>query len=483
MSEKGSRSYLAIAAAIVVAGVLISASVFVAVGGAARTTTTTTTVTNPCSTASSLSPSLLFAFQVGVNYSGPWNATLTAYSGLGSVFTQCYVGNGTGSMWLSDWNPNGSSSLEVKAQKMNSGSGNLTLWVESLTGVAENSTVAAFGSASAVASLPPVSILDQLNQARSGPISSFPASWSDLCNQTVTGIATTSVSVNLNASSVFDHINLDQIYAQVIVTPSFVQQSEGRGWIVAEWFASEESGTGVSGELDQVTGLFILTNGGSPDGYIWAYYDLQNGMATTAFASELTSSCPAVLVSSISSPGDLNLELSIGAPDVGQPNAVQLNITEYNDATSYNNISASNGWPVSGLSLGPCGALEFPFGIAVYQGHYTSQNVSSATPLTVFTPNANGTAQPYPADCPANPQVFSYDFSPQSDSAVTHLTWAGESSSTTYRLSISFSITGYWNRSSGFTSFGKGTYTVVAGDEWGKASFQYFSIPEFEDRS
>ena len=66
MSEKGSRSYLAIAAAIVAAAVLISASLFFAVGGAARTTTTTTTVTNPCSTASSLGPDLLFAFQVGV---------------------------------------------------------------------------------------------------------------------------------------------------------------------------------------------------------------------------------------------------------------------------------------------------------------------------------------------------------------------------------------------------------------------------------
>jgi hypothetical protein len=252
---------------------------------------------------------------------------------------------------------------------------------------------------------------------------------------------------------------------------------------VAEWDAGQASGTGISGEEDMVTGLFVLTNDGAPDGYIWVYYDLQNGTVTASFASALTASCPTTGISSTNSPGDLNLELSIGAPAVGQANAVQLNITEYNEATTQDNVSASNAWPVSGLSLGPCGTLEFPFGIAVYQGHYTSQNMSSATPLVIFTPNANGTAQPSRADCPANPQVSSYDFAPMSDSAVTSLAWAGESSSAAYPISASFSITGYWNGTSGFTTFGKGTYTVVAGDEWGKASVQYFSIPQFEDRS
>jgi len=85
--------------------------------------------------------------------------------------------------------------------------------------------------------------------------------------------------------------------------------------------------------------------------------------------------------------------------------------------------------------------------------------------------------------CPANPQVFSYDFAPHSDSATTRLTWAGDSSSTTYQLSASFSITGYWNNSSSFTVFRTGTtYTVIAGDEWDHSSFQYFTMPEYENR-
>jgi len=201
--------------------------------------------------------------------------------------------------------------------------------------------------------------------------------------------------------------------------------------------------------------------------------------ATVTFSTTSTTTSP----STISSPGDLNLELSIGASALGPENSLQLNITEYNSAASHNNVSASASWPASGLALGPCGALEFPFGIAVYQGHYTSQNVTSATPLAVFTPGANGTAQPYAGDCPANPQVFSYDFAPQSDSAATRLTWAGDSSLTTYELSASFSITGYWNSSSAFTAFGKGTYTVLAGDEWGHESFQYFTMSQYENRT
>jgi hypothetical protein len=477
LSEGKTRSHIAIASAIIIAGVLIAASLFVAVGEARTTTTTeisvtTTTMTESCSAASSLLPSLHFAFDVAVDYSGPWNATLTVYSGTAAVFAQCYVGSGPGYVVLNDWNPNGTALLKVSAHKMDGGSGNLTLSANA----SSNDTAAPFGSASVSVSLPPTSSPDQ---ARSGPISSFPNSWVDVCNQSVTGNTTTSVDVDLNISSTLDHINLDQIYAQVISSPSFVQQSAGRGWVVAEWTAGEASGTGISGELDQVTGLFILTNDGAPDGYIWTYYDLQNQTATTDFASELTSSCPTTGVSSISNPGDLDLQLSIGASVTGQPNAVQLNITEYNDATSQNNISASNEWPVSGLSLGPCGTLELPFGIAVYQGHYTSQNITSATPLTIFTPNANGTARPYRADCPANPQVFSYDFAPDSDTAVTKLTWAGDTSATTYQISASFSITGYWNSTSSFTAFGKGTYTVLAGDEWGHSSIQYLTIPDY----
>ena len=161
MSSQPSRSYLAIAAAIVIAGVLISASLFVAVGQAARTTTSvvSTTITDTCSPALG-SPQAIFTFIAQVNYSGPWNATLTAYSNGGMVFTQCYFGSGVGDAFLSDWNPNGTASLLVRAQKADGGSGNLTLELQDLTDEATNSTVAPFGSASLSMSTAPIASID-----------------------------------------------------------------------------------------------------------------------------------------------------------------------------------------------------------------------------------------------------------------------------------------------------------------------------------
>jgi hypothetical protein len=55
LSEEDSRSYLAIAAAIIIAGVLISASVFVAVGEGTKTTTTETSISTTTATPSAAS--------------------------------------------------------------------------------------------------------------------------------------------------------------------------------------------------------------------------------------------------------------------------------------------------------------------------------------------------------------------------------------------------------------------------------------------
>jgi hypothetical protein len=152
MSVQSDRSYLAIAAAIVIAGVLISASLFVAVAEAPKTTTittteisvSTTTLPGACSSASNRGIDLIFAFQVAVSYSGTWNVTLTAFSGPGAVFTQCYIGSGTDFISLNDWNPNGTALLQVSAQKMDGSSGNMTLTVNSES----NSTIAPYGSVS-----------------------------------------------------------------------------------------------------------------------------------------------------------------------------------------------------------------------------------------------------------------------------------------------------------------------------------------------
>jgi hypothetical protein len=56
------------------------------------------------------------------------------------------------------------------------------------------------------------------------------------------------------------------------------------------------------------------------------------------------------------------------------------------DSTTYQ--SASKKWPVAGLSVEPCGTLNYPFGVVVYKGNYTSADISSAIPLDLYGPYA-----------------------------------------------------------------------------------------------
>jgi hypothetical protein len=204
---------------------------------------------------------------------------------------------------------------------------------------------------------------------------------------------------------------------------------------------------------------------------------------TTTGASESVSSASSS--PAIDSPSALQLRLFVGNSFlVGQPNSVQVNLTEYNTAKDHNNLSASDGWPEDYLSTGGlCGQGRFPFGVAVYQGNYTSEDIASATPLAIFASNGNvnSSSDAPRAACPAIPQVSYYDFFPSSDDAnVTVVCGPACTIPATYSpevLTLSFSITGYWDSSSNFTGFGKGTYTVLAGDEWGHTSIQYFSMP------
>jgi hypothetical protein len=164
-----------IAAAIVIAGVLISASLFIAIGQSTKTSTSTTTVTDDCLAAGGSLPAIHFPFLVSINYSGPWKATLSAFSNSAPAFTQCYAGDTKGYIVLNDWNPNGSALLAVDAQKLDAGSGNLSLWVESdITGVnltiGTNSTVAPHGSVSASAGLPPFSSIPTSTQVQTNAL-------------------------------------------------------------------------------------------------------------------------------------------------------------------------------------------------------------------------------------------------------------------------------------------------------------------------
>ena len=126
---------------------------------------------------------------------------------------------------------------------------------------------------------------------RSGPISTFPVSWLSPCNQSASGNVTTGTYLGLNSSSALDHINLDQVYQQILNSSTFPYRSVGHGWVVAEWYEIGGSGSDAGG--GQVVGYFILTSDGVPSGYIHAFYDPLSGTTTMTFAQVPVASCSA----------------------------------------------------------------------------------------------------------------------------------------------------------------------------------------------
>ncbi len=140
-------------------------------------------------------------------------------------------------------------------------------------------------------------------------------------------------------------------------------------------------------------------------------------------------------------------------------------MSDYNPSTVELNLSKESAWALDGLSTGECPSLYYPFGVAVFQGRYTSANVSQAVPLRIFP------AVP----CPMLVRyITGYLFQPMSDNA-TVLPGTGE-----VPMATGVSVSGTYdmgaNQLNGLMPFAPGSYTVAAGDEWGNLAFAYFVV-------
>jgi hypothetical protein len=141
VTPEAPRNYTRLGAAMVIAAVVIGAGIFAstlfATGAKApQTTTTNALTTTSCSPTGDFAAPRHFAFNIAVNYSGPWDATAEGYSGTTPAFIDCYTGSGEGLIYLSDWNQAGQATLQVVAEKTDGGNGNLSI---SMTFGASNS--------------------------------------------------------------------------------------------------------------------------------------------------------------------------------------------------------------------------------------------------------------------------------------------------------------------------------------------------------
>jgi hypothetical protein len=129
----------------------------------------------------------------------------------------------------------------------------------------------------------------------SGPMSTYPASWTDACGVPVHGDVTTNNQIPGQIASGFTpgvaNFSLSQIYSKIVHSTSFRMTSVGRGWVTTYWGLVQISGPGSS--YMYVVGEFVLVFANHPTGYVQANYNLQTGEVTVDYSSGLASSCPA----------------------------------------------------------------------------------------------------------------------------------------------------------------------------------------------
>jgi hypothetical protein len=143
------------------------------------------------------------------------------------------------------------------------------------------------------------------------------------------------------------------------------------------------------------------------------------------------------------------------------------------------NVTAANDWPLHGLSLGLCGTVNEPFGMAVFRGYYDKSNVSSASPLMLYSPYAM-------TSCPGIFSVISrYSFYPESSKAQI---WGSCNPEPCQAddlggppISASNEVNGFWStipyiQWSSRSALPSGVYTVAAGDEWGQLVLLHFVV-------
>lgn len=166
----------------------------------------------------------------------------------------------------------------------------------------------------------------------------------------------------------------------------------------------------------------------------------------------------------------LKLELSINTTSIAPGQSLEISLGDYNTLSRANNLSAADGWPVSYLSDGPCGDLNYPMGFAVVSGNYVTANVSSAQPLALYAPGTYF--------CPlVVGGVKGYDFASTNSTAEVYAACTPEPC-LQIQTNATSTIQGYWPQpnATAMEALPAGVYTVVAGDEWGNLVVLHFSV-------
>ncbi|MDE1843502.1 MAG: hypothetical protein KGH95_07635, partial [Thaumarchaeota archaeon] len=126
----------------------------------------------------------------------------------------------------------------------------------------------------------------------------------------------------------------------------------------------------------------------------------------------------------------------------------------------------SDDWSLKGLGLKPCDS-EMPFGIAILQGNYLQNNMTTSKLLSLYR---NG-----PYYCQVIYYIKSYIFQPLTDTAM----FEDGSVNYSFELVRHLSFYGYFVDDQ-FQKFPSGQYTIVGGDEWGHVVIRHFVVDNYD---
>jgi len=187
-------------------------------------------------------------------------------------------------------------------------------------------------------------------------------------------------------------------------------------------------------------------------------------------------------------PDGLQLRLNISGDVIPQGDNISIEISEFNTLPAWNDPPTTT---YQTLSTSPCRGL-LPLGVGIFQGDYSSGNISSAQPLGLFYPGIY--------NCPGfSAGGASYVFAPQSDNmsvspaqptTLTHTVTSDGKTSVQYIVTTpvntrpaaaSLQFSGYWTGSdissnATFHTFDLGSYTVEGVDWWGHVVFAHFQV-------
>jgi hypothetical protein len=198
----------------------------------------------------------------------------------------------------------------------------------------------------------------------------------------------------------------------------------------------------------------------------------------TTTSTMTTTQTVTMTVAQIPGTNALQLQLSLGLNGTG---GVSVIVDDFNTLPATNNVTAGDRWLVtlSGLNGAPCGGEDsgWPVGFAIASGYYTGSNITAAKLLELVNPATT-------VVCPPYIEVFGdavvYSFEPSSDVATGYGCSVNQCPTEAVTTGVSPSlwgdVAGYYNQAGTFTTFPRGTYTVLAEDKWGNYTLAYFII-------